>query len=223
MLAHARRRGGRIALEDRLGDGAVFPDRRLEHGRRQHVADLRHDQRQLQPHRQLAQLKIVCERHHGVVEGGVFLEIIARVARRLGMDRLDRGGEARAPLRRVGDGRKAGGERLHFDPDQEQFADLALGQAPDHRAAMRPMLDQPVGAEAPQALPHRPAADCEAGGQVGFDEPRSRLKAPGPNVLAQALDDEGDGRAMRGRDGRTRPPSSLRRLACLSVSPDGGV
>ena len=97
--------------------------------------------------------KIVGERHHRVVEGGVLLEIIARLAGAIGMDRLDRGGKARAPVGRVGRGGEPGGERLHFDPDQEQFADLALREPPHDRAAMRPMLDQPVGAEPPQRLP----------------------------------------------------------------------
>ena len=49
-------------------------------GRVEHVADLRHDERQLQPRRKLAQLKIVGEPHHRVMERGVLLEIVARVA-----------------------------------------------------------------------------------------------------------------------------------------------
>src|ERR1700733_6365298 len=47
MGAHARRRGRLVALEDRLGDGAVLLNRVLEHGWRQDVADLGHDERQL--------------------------------------------------------------------------------------------------------------------------------------------------------------------------------
>ena len=204
MGAHARRRGARVALEDRPRDGAVLPNRSLEHRRRQDVADLGHDERQLQPRRQLAKLKIVGKRHHRIVEGGVLLEIFAWVAGRVGVDRLDRGGETLPPVGSIRRGGEPGGERLHFDPDQEQFADLALGEPPHDRAAMRPMLDQPVGAEAPQRLPHRAAADPKAGCEVAFDEPRSRRKPPGQNVLAQPFDDEGDGCAMRRRDRAAR-------------------
>jgi hypothetical protein len=64
------------------------------------------------------------------------------------------------------------------------------------------MLDQPIGAEPPQTFAHRSAADRKTGRQVAFDEARSGLEAPGPNLLAQALDNEGDGRAMRRRDRR---------------------
>ena len=159
MGAHARRRGFRVAIENCLRDGAVLLNRGLEHGWRQHIADLGHDERQLQPRRELAQLKIVGERHHRVMEGGVLLEILAWVPGRVGVDRLGRGDEARAPLGSVRPGGEPGGKRLHFDPNQEQFADLALGQAPHDRSAVRPMLDQPVGGEAPQRLPHWSAAD----------------------------------------------------------------
>ena len=117
MGAHARRRGFRVVIENCLRDGAVLLHRRVEHGWRQHVADLGHDERQLQPRREIAKLKIVGQRHHRVVEGGVLLEILAWVPGRVGVDRLDRGDEARASLGSVRRSGEPGGERLHFDPD----------------------------------------------------------------------------------------------------------
>ena len=71
------------------------------------------------------------------------------------------------------------------------------------------MLDQSVGAEAPQRLAHRAATNRKAGGEVAFDQPRSWLKPPCKNVLAQLFDDEGDGRAMGRRD-RGRPRKRTR-------------
>ena len=106
-------------------------------------------ERQLQSPRELAELKIVGERHHRVMESGVLLEIVARLTTRVGIDRLDRGCKAGAPVGSCGGGREPAGQRLHFDPDQEQFADLTLRETPHDRAAMGPMLDQPVGAEPP--------------------------------------------------------------------------
>jgi hypothetical protein len=46
------------------------------------VADRGHDERQLQPDRQIAQLNIVGKRHRRIVEGGVLLEMVARLAGR---------------------------------------------------------------------------------------------------------------------------------------------
>jgi hypothetical protein len=117
MFAHAGCGGFRVALEDRLGDGAMLPDRGLAHGWRQRVAYLGHDQRQLQARRQIAELEVIGERHHCVVEGGVLLEIIAWVAGHVGVDRLDRDDETRPPAEIIGFGGEPSGERLHFDPD----------------------------------------------------------------------------------------------------------
>jgi hypothetical protein len=206
MRAHPRRRGFRIACENRLGDGAMLLDRGFEHGRGQHIADLGHDERQLQPRRELAELKIVGKRHHRVVEGGVLLEIFAWDSRRLGVDRLNGRDKARPRLVGVRPGGEPSGESLDFNPDQEQLADLALPETSDHRAPVWPVLDQSLGGEPPQRLPDRPAADREPGGEVAFDEAQSRLKPAGQDIVPQTLDDESDGCAMRWRNGRAPAP-----------------
>ena len=108
---------------------------------------------------------IAGERHQRGVEGGVLVEIVCHAARRVGEDRRDRRDEARARrlVRRLrGEPRR---ERLHLDPDLEQFADVARRQPPHNRAAMRRVLDQPFGGETAQRFAHRPAAHREALGQ----------------------------------------------------------
>ena len=67
---------------------------------------------------------------------------------------------------------------------------------------MRPVLDQPLGGETAQGLPHRTATDAETAGEVAFDEAKAWREAAGQNVLTQPLDNEGDGRAVRRRRGR---------------------
>ena len=215
MGAHPRRRGFRVSLDDRFRDCAMLLNGDFEHGLRQNVADLRHDERQLQPQRQIAELQIVGERHHGVVEGGVFLEIFARLPGRVDIDRLDCGDKARPPAGRISRGGEPGGERLHLDPDLEQFANLAPREAPDQRAAVRPMLDQPLGAEAPQRLAHRPAAHRKPRRELPLDQSLAGRDPPRQNVVAQPRDDERDRRSM---DRRVRSPMRLvARLAGRAV------
>ena len=136
---------------------------------------------------------------HGGVEGGVLVEIGLHAPRRVGEDHRDLLDEARARrlVRRLRG--QARGERLHFDPDLEQLDDVARRQQPDHRAAMRRVLDQPFGGEAAQGLAHRPAADRKALGQRALDQPLARLQPVGEDVAAQAVDDMGDRRAVRRR------------------------
>ena len=214
MGAHRRRGGRAVAVDDRLGDRAVLADRSAHHLDRQRAADLGHDQRQAQARRQLLQLLVAGEAHHRGVERGVLVEIGLHATRRVGEDHRDLLDEARArrPVRRLRG--EARGERLHLDPDLEQFADVARRQPPDHRAAMRRMLDQPFGGESPQRFAHRPAAHRETLGQRALDQPFARLQPMGEDVAAQAVDDMGDRRAVRRR---ARPvaaprPSSWRRL-----------
>ena len=64
---------------------------------------------------------------------------------------------------------------------------------------MRPVLDEFVGGEPAQRLADRAAADRKTRRQVALDEPRPGSEPPGDDVLAQPLDDESDGRAMRRR------------------------
>ena len=148
------------------------------------------------------------------VEGGVLVEIGLHAARRVGEDHRDRLDEARARrlVRRLRG--EAGGERLHLDPDLEQFADVARRQPPNNRAAVRRVLDQPFGGETPQRFAHRPAAHRKALGQRALDQPFARPQPMGEDVAAQAVDDMGDRRAVRRRVLPVAAPrrSSRRRL-----------
>ena len=137
MGAHAARRGFRVALEDRRGDRAVLADRGFEHLGGQDVADLRHDERQMQARRELAQLLVSGERHHRIMEGGVFGKIVRRLALAVVEDRPDRFGETRAGFGIVGLGGEAGGERLQLDANLEELADRAAptGGEPARRGA----------------------------------------------------------------------------------------
>ena len=81
------------------------------------------------------------------------------------------------------------------------------------------MLDQPLGAEASQRLPHRPAADGKARRQLALDQSRAGRDAARQNIVAQASDNERDRRPM----GR-RVRAELRFFARLAgrVSPFAG-
>ena len=84
------------------------------------------------------------------MEGGVLVEIALHPPRRVGEDRRDLGNELR-PRRLVGRQRgEPRGERLHLDPDLEQFGDVARRQPPNDRAAMWRVLDQSFGGKAAQ-------------------------------------------------------------------------
>ena len=71
MGAHMRRSGRGVASQNRPRDRPVLADGGFEDLRGQNVADLRHDERQMEPRRQLAQLQVAGERHRRVMEGGV--------------------------------------------------------------------------------------------------------------------------------------------------------
>jgi hypothetical protein len=72
------RRGGRGVAQDCAGDCAVLARRGFEDLRGPDVVDLGHNERQMEPRRDLAQLQVVGERHHRVMEGGVLREVVQR-------------------------------------------------------------------------------------------------------------------------------------------------
>ena len=219
MGARGGRRRSAVAVDDRLGDGAVLAHRSAHHLDRQRVADLSHDQRQAQARRQLLQLPVAGQAQHRGVEGGVLVEIGLHATRRVGEDHRDLLDEARARrlVRRLRG--EARGERLHLDPDLEQLADVARRQPPHHRAAMRRVLDQPFGGKAAQRFAHRPAAHRKTPGQRALDQPLARLQPMGEDVATQAVDDMGDRRAVRRRISPFSAPRRSSRRRSVHVLP----
>ena len=155
MGADVRRSGRWVASQNCVGDRAVLAHRGFEHLRGENVADLRHDERQMEPRRDLAQLQVAGERHCRVVEGGVLGEIIRCSALAIVEDLPDFFGEADAGLLVAGLGGETRRERLHLDPDLKELADRPRSEVSHQRAAMGQMLDEPFGGE-PGAAPLAP-------------------------------------------------------------------
>ena len=99
--------------------------------------------------------------------------------------------EQMAPLlRRHGDRRPAGAERLEFGHDREYLVELTIRQGGYDRAALCPRLNQPDRLQLADRLADRRARDAEGRGDHGLVERGARREPAVDDVVGDGLMDQ---------------------------------